>query len=84
MNNIEDVYNRLQRNRVKDDIIITLSDDKEIIEIKLSPIQYILAGDDMVEINFRKKLFKLEYWTSKHWHPASFEDLYEGLLKYLT
>ena len=85
MNSIEEVYNRLLKNTEKDDITITLSDDKDFIEIKLSPIKYIFADDDMVQINCRKKLFKLEYWTpTKHWHPASFENLYEDLLKYLT
>lgn len=54
LNSIEDVYNRLQKNRVKDEVIITLSDDKALIEIKLSPVQYVLAGDDMVEVNSRK------------------------------
>ena len=80
MNSIEDVYNRLYQYVRGDDIGISLSDDKELITIEL-PDKGILASDDMVEIHYRKKLLFMKCWALKHWHPATFEDLYEGLLR---
>ncbi len=83
LSSVEDVYNQLKKDKKDDYIQISLSNDKELIKITLSPIKEIFADDDMVEISCKKKLFKIEYWSSTHWHPSTFEDLYKGLLKEL-
>lgn len=82
MTSIEDVYNRLQKEKRNKSIIISLSEDKNLIEIYLSPLTYITASDNMIEIYRRKRIFKLQYWTSSHWHPNNLEELYKDLLKY--
>ena len=83
MNSIEDVYNRLLQVRIIDNVDISLLDDKETIQIMISASEYIIASEDMVEINRKKKIFKIEYWTSTHWHPSSLENLLEKLSEYL-
>ena len=84
MNSVEDVYNYLLQEKRNNDIKIALSDNKELIEITLSPNKHIIADDDMVEINRKKRFYMMEYWTATHWHPTTFEDLYEDLMKYIT
>ena len=85
MNSVKDVHDHLLKYNGNEQVDISLQEEGDIIVITLSPEKKVLAGDDMVEIICKRKVLWFEYWTSTtHWHPKTFEDLYEGLLRYLT
>ena len=84
MKSVEDIYNRLLSDGRTKCIKLALSADKRLILIEIDDQMVISVDDDFISIGIKKKLFGKPYWSYKHTHSSSLDDLYEKIIYYLT
>ena len=55
----------------------------ECMMIDLSKTKRVIISDGILEVNYRKKIYGVDYWDRNHFHFDNYDDLLKKLLEVL-
>ncbi len=78
MNSLTDVYNKIKP--ICNDLRWI---NDECMMIDLSKVKRVIISDGIIEVNYRKKIYGVDYWDRNYTHCTSYEQMSEKLLEIL-